>query len=121
MDDVEDNRSLYVEYFSYAGFRVDQAIDGEEAIAKATALLPDVIVMDLSMPGIDGWEATRRLRADPRTSKLSIVALTGHGEAPFRDRAQQAGIDAFLLKPCLPADLLAEVKTLLAKRAKSRS
>lgn len=105
VDDVEDNRIIYVEYLLYAGYRVATAADGKQAIAKARRARPALIVMDLSLPILDGWQATRRLKADPRTCGIPILALTGHGEARFRERARRAGVDRFLLKPCLPSDL----------------
>ena len=70
VDDVKDNRTVYVLYLKFSGFRVAEAENGEEAIRQAEALLPDLIVMDLSLPVMDGWEATRRLKSDPRTKRI---------------------------------------------------
>jgi CheY-like chemotaxis protein len=77
-------------------------------------MLPDLIVMDLSLPGIDGWEATRRLKADPRTKRIPVIALTGHALAGHSKGAMDAGCDAFITKPCLPERLLEEVRKTLA-------
>lgn len=105
VDDVEDNRIIYVEYLRYVGYRVATAADGKQAIAKARRLRPALIIMDLSLPVIDGWAATRRLKTDPTTSAIPVIAVTGHGEAHFRERAKGAGVDRFVLKPCLPSEL----------------
>lgn len=105
VDDVEDNRIIYVEYLRYCGYRVATAADGKQAIAKARRLNPSLILMDLSLPVIDGWTATRRLKADPRTSGIPVIALTGHGEKRSRERAKGVGVDQFILKPCLPSDI----------------
>ena len=66
VDDFEDNRAMYVEYLQFQGFRVAEAVNGEEAVARTRELLPPIVVMDLSLPVMDGWEATRRIKADPR-------------------------------------------------------
>jgi len=113
VDDFQDNREMYAAYLRYAGFAVDEAVTGTEALDKALAIAPDLIVMDLSLPGMDGWEATRRLKADPKTKHIPIVVVSGHAlEASVRS-AQAAGCDVFLRKPCLPQALLAEVRKLL--------
>ena len=113
VDDFQDNREMYAAYLRYTGFAVDEAVTGTEALDKALATAPDLIVMDLSLPGMDGWEATRRLKADPKTKHIPIVVVSGHAlEASVRS-AQAAGCDVFLRKPCLPQALLAEVRKLL--------
>jgi CheY-like chemotaxis protein len=81
VDDFEDNREMYAEYLSYSGYRVEQASDGEQAVELAQRIRPDVVVMDLSLPVMDGWEATRRLKSDPRTRNIPVIALTGHSLA----------------------------------------
>ena len=97
---------MYAECFAFSGFRVAEAASGAEAVEKAIELTPDVILMDLSLPGMDGWEATRRLKANRRTKHIPVVALTGHAFAGFSDSAKQAGCDAFITKPCLPDELV---------------
>ncbi len=92
VDDFQDNREMYAMYLEHAGLQVAEAGNGHEALDQAFRLLPDLIVMDLSLPGIDGWEATRRLKADERA----------------------AGCDAFVTKPCLPEQLLSEIRKVLA-------
>jgi CheY-like chemotaxis protein len=114
VDDYADNRDIYVQFLTYSGLRVEEAENGHQALDKAFALRPDVIVMDLSLPGLDGWEATRRLKRDPRTSDIPVIALTGHAMAGHSKGALDAGCDLFITKPCLPERLLAEIRTLLA-------
>jgi two-component system cell cycle response regulator DivK len=114
VDDFQDAREMYAEYFAFSGFHVAQASDGAEALAKAFELVPHVILMDLSLPEMDGWEATRRLKADPRTKHIPIIAVTGHALTGFAESAAKAGCDAFVTKPCLPDALVAEVRRLLA-------
>jgi two-component system, cell cycle response regulator DivK len=117
VDDFEDNRALYAEYLELKGYRVAQAGDGEEAVQQATELLPALVVMDLSLPGVDGWEATRRLKTDPRTKHIVILALTGHAEESHERRARGAGCDEFVPKPCLPDALAEKVRAHLARLA----
>jgi CheY-like chemotaxis protein len=116
VDDFTDNREMYAEFLIYSGLRVSEAIDGHEALRKANTLLPDLIVMDLSLPGLDGWEATRRLKADPRTRSIPVVALTGHALEGHAQSALEAGCDGFIIKPCEPGALLEEIKKLLRER-----
>jgi CheY-like chemotaxis protein len=109
VEDFEDAREMYRDYLEFSGFRVETARDGHEAIEKARALRPHLILMDLSLPGIDGWEATRILKGDPTTADLIIVALSAHALAAEGDRARAAGCDGFIAKPCLPTELVAEI------------
>jgi two-component system cell cycle response regulator DivK len=109
VEDYDDAREMYREYLEYAGFRVETARDGAEALAKAPDVEPDIVLMDLSLPGIDGWEATRRLKADPATAHLTIIALSAHALSAEGDRAREAGCDGFIPKPCLPSDLVAQL------------
>jgi len=104
---------MYAEYLAYSGLRVAEASNGLEALEKAFQLLPDVILMDLSLPGMDGWAATRRLKMDERTSRIPVVALTGHALAGASETARQAGCDAFVTKPCLPDELVLQVRRIL--------
>ena len=116
VDDYDDAREMYAESLLVCGFRVAEAADGLRAIELAQQLAPDVILMDLSLPGIDGWEATRRIRADARTMHIPIVALTGHAMSTALDRARQAGCDRFVVKPALPDEVIAEVRQALLKK-----
>jgi CheY-like chemotaxis protein len=113
VDDTLDARELYAEYLRIAGLRAEVAEDGYDAVAKATALRPSVIIMDLAMPRMDGWEATRRLKANPATRDIPIIALTGHVIERSRERAIEAGADGYLTKPCFPDSLLAEVQRVM--------
>jgi two-component system, cell cycle response regulator DivK len=113
VDDYQDAREMYAEYLQFSGFRVAEARNGNEAVEQAFALKPDLILMDLSLPGMDGWEATRRLKADDSTRHIPIVALTGHALAGASDGAKKAGCDSFVTKPCLPDDLVVEVRRML--------
>lgn len=113
VDDYPDNRDIYVQYLTYAGLRVEEAENGHQALDKAFTIRPDVIVMDLSLPGLDGWEATRRLKQDPRTRDIPVIALTGHALAGHSKVALDAGCDVFITKPCLPERLLEEIRAVL--------
>src|SRR5262245_5761379 len=110
VDDFEDNRAMTVEYLQFQGVRVAEAVNGQEAVERTRELLPLVIVMDLSLPVMDGWEATRRLKADPKTKHIRVIALTGHAEPAHAKKALDAGCDDFVAKPCLPENLLAKIR-----------
>lgn len=116
VDDFEDNRAMYAQFLTFSGFRVAEAANGVEALEKAVALVPDLIVMDLSLPVMDGWEATRRLKRDERTRQIPVLALTGYALTAHSKGAQEAGCDAFVTKPCLPDQLVSEIRRLLASR-----
>ena len=113
VDDYPDAREMYSEYLEYCGFDVVQAANGMEALQRAIETSPDIILMDLSLPVMDGWEATRRLKADKRTANSPVVALTGHALAGMSEGARKAGCDAFVTKPCLPEDLVKEIRRVL--------
>ncbi|PYQ73461.1 MAG: response regulator [Acidobacteria bacterium] len=113
VDDYPDAREMYSEYLQYSGFDVVEAQNGQEALQRAVDEQPDIILMDLSLPVMDGWEATRRLKADKRTASIPVVALTGHALAGISDGAKKAGCDAFVTKPCLPEDLVKEIRKVL--------
>ena len=119
-DDNYDARDIYSTYFEYCGFRVATASDGHEVVTKARELHPDVILLDLSMPGMDGWQAARALRADPATAEIIIIALTGHAMKGSDRIAYEAGCDRYLIKPCLPDAAVAAVRDVLAARAARR-
>jgi CheY-like chemotaxis protein len=113
VEDYQDAREMYAAYLQFSGFDVAEAANGVEAVEKATELLPDIVLMDLALPRMDGWEATRRLKGDPRTRHIPIVALTGHALAGHAEGAREAGCDSFVTKPCLPDALVAEIRRLL--------
>src|SRR5262245_2678207 len=113
VDDYPDAREMYSEYLKFSGFDVIEASNGMEALQRAVETAPDIVLMDLSLPVMDGWEATRRLKADKRTAGIPVVALTGHALAGISDGAKKAGCDAFVTKPCLPEDLVKEIRKVL--------
>jgi CheY-like chemotaxis protein len=117
VEDYQDAREMYAAYLAFSGYRVAEATNGIEAIEKTVELMPDIILMDLALPRMDGWEATRRLKENERTRHIPIVALTGHALAGHSELARKAGCDAFVTKPCLPDALLAEIQRMLSARA----
>jgi len=120
VEDDRDGRLLFAEWLQQSGFRVEQAHNGFQALERAFDLMPDAILTDLHIPGIDGYELTRRLKADSRTQHIPILAVTGY--APFTNdpsRADRAGCDAILTKPCLP-DVLESTLTALIAQARER-
>jgi two-component system, cell cycle response regulator DivK len=114
VEDNEDNRIVYSTMLRHFGFAVDEAENGAEGILKARANLPDVILMDIAIPLVDGWEAVQRLKKDPTTAHIPIVALTAHAMPADRERAVQVGCDGYLAKPCEPRAVVEEVRRLLA-------
>jgi two-component system, cell cycle response regulator DivK len=120
VDDAQDNRTIYVLFLKLSGFRTAEAENGEEALQKATTLLPDVVVMDLSLPVMDGWEATRRLKRDARTKTIPIVVLTGHPLPEHARAAREAGCDLVIRKPCLPDQLMDAIRRILDSPTRTR-
>lgn len=120
VDDYQDAREMCAEYLRYSGFRVAEARNGHEALEQAFDARPDVILMDLSLPGMDGWEATRRLKADERTRDVPVIALTGHALQGYSEGAKAAGCDAFITKPCLPDRLVQEIRKILDAKARPK-
>jgi CheY-like chemotaxis protein len=116
---VEDDpvgRRLYAAWLTGAGFRVEEAHNGLQALERALSLRPDVVVTDLKIPGIDGFELTRRLRRDPRTCAIPVLAVTGYAAfAADPARARRAGCDAVLPKPCSPEELETAIRSLLVE------
>ena len=116
VDDFEDTREIYAAYLRHLGYRTATAENGEEGVRLARHLKPDVVVLDLAMPVLDGWEAARQLRMSEETRAMAIIALTGHASAVNRRRAMEAGCDHFLEKPCLPEELDRFIREVLARR-----
>ena len=114
VEDHAELRRLYAEQLTLSGFDVIEAENGADAISHTTERGPDVVLMDLSLPGIDGWEATRRLKDDQRTAHIPVVALTAHDGAGELERATRAGCDWFVPKPCPPDALIVEVRRVLS-------
>jgi two-component system cell cycle response regulator DivK len=119
VDDYADNREMYSAYLKFQGLDVVEAANGAEALERAFERPPDLVVMDLSLPGVDGWQATRALKADARTKNIPVIAVTGHALAGAPEQAAEAGCDGFLTKPCLPEDLLQEILRMLGRTAHS--
>ena len=115
VEDNEMNRDMLSRRLERKGYEVLVAVDGAEGVSRAQADAPDLILMDMSLPVLDGWEATRRLKSDERTKHIPIVALTGHALAGFAEGAREAGCDAFVTKPCLPDALVAEIRRMLSQ------
>ena len=118
VDDFEDGLEMYEEYLTYRGFQVVVARNGEEAVAQTRLHRPDVVLLDLRMPGMTGTEAMRVLRADPSFVSTLIIALTAHALDDERRLALSAGFDAVIAKPCLPDELVAEIERLLGLSTK---
>ena len=115
VEDNEDNVTVYRTILEHSGFRVLEARDGPTGIRTAREERPDLVLMDISIPIIDGWEATRVLRADPETAAIPIVALTAHAFESDRARAMEAGCSGYLVKPIEPRQVVAEVQRLLER------
>lgn len=120
VEDDRDGRRLYAEWLTQAGFTVEQAHNGLQALERAFEAVPDIVVTDLNIPGIDGYELTKRLKQDPRTRGVPVLAVTGYAAfAADPGRAQRAGCDAVLEKPCSPEDLETAVRNLITNTRKS--
>ena len=115
VDDVPDNRMVYSMWLDAAGFRTAEASTGEEALEFVGRMRPDIVVMDLSLPQMDGWEATRRIKQDPASRGIPVVALTGFALGEHAHRAREAGCDVVITKPCLPEDLEKVLRDLLGR------
>lgn len=110
VEDNEDNRIIYSTVLRHLGYNVLEAQDGVQAVELARSAQPDLILMDISIPRMDGWEATRVLRGDPRTRAIPIIALTAHALADDRARATQVGFSSYLAKPVEPRVVVAEIR-----------
>jgi CheY-like chemotaxis protein len=120
VEDQAELRQLYAQGFTMSGFDVIEAGNGADAISHTSERFPDVVVMDLSLPIVDGWEATRRLKGDTRTAHIPVVALTAHDGSGELQRATRAGCDWFVPKPCQPHDLIEEVRRVLDGSARTQ-
>ncbi|HEX7090677.1 MAG TPA: response regulator [Longimicrobiales bacterium] len=110
VEDNEDNLVVYRTILDHVGYNVLEARDGEEGVSRAREEHPDLILMDISIPKIDGWEATRRLKADEATRDIPVIALTAHALEEDRERALEAGCDGYLAKPIEPRRVVEEVR-----------
>jgi CheY-like chemotaxis protein len=114
VEDDPETRQLYIGVFAGEGFRTDEAHNGLQALEKATTGKPDLILTDIAVPGIDGIELCRRLRANPDTKHIPVLAVTGYEERRYPDRALQAGANRVLIKPLEPDALVGEARDLLS-------
>jgi len=113
VDDYADALDVWAIYLQSMGYRVSTAADGLTAVAKGEELLPDLIVLDLELPGLTGFEAAKRLRANPDTASIPLIAATGYSHARQLDLARQSGFDTVVVKPCDPDLLVLEIERLL--------
>jgi two-component system cell cycle response regulator DivK len=114
VEDDPETRQFYSAALARGGFRIEQAHNGFQAFEKALELSPDLIVTDIAVPGMDGIELCRRIRADARTRAIPLLAITGYGDRQYLDRALLAGADRVLSKPCDAELLIREAHSLLA-------
>jgi CheY-like chemotaxis protein len=116
VEDNEMNRDMLSRRLIRSGYEVVLALDGAQGVALAASEAPDVVLMDMSLPVLDGWEATRQLKSDPKTRTLPVIALTAHAMAGDEAKARQAGCDDFDTKPVEYTRLLSKIEGLLQKR-----
>lgn len=117
VEDNEMNRDMLSRRLERKGYQILMAVDGEQGVTMAQAEMPDLILMDMSLPVIDGWEATRQLKALPLMSPIPVIALTAHAMTSDREKALSAGCDDFDTKPIDLPRLLSKIETLLGKVA----
>jgi two-component system cell cycle response regulator DivK len=113
VEDNPHNRKIFSGMLAHAGFRVVEAVDGNEAMQKVASEKPNLVLMDLSIPGIDGWECTRRIKGDPATKDTPVIALTAHAMRGDEERAREAGCDGYLSKPVSPKKVVEVVRKYL--------
>lgn len=113
VEDAADTREMYADYLRHCGFAVTTATNGTEALDAARVQVPDLILMDAAMPGLDGWRATELLKSDPRTRDVPILMLTAHVFPEHRAKAEEVGAQGFIAKPCMPDELAREVAAAL--------
>lgn len=121
VEDVADTREMYADYLRHCGFNVTTALSGAEALDAAREQTPDLILMDVTMPGLDGWTATRLLKNDPITRDVPVLILTAHVFTEHRAKAQEVGADGFIGKPCMPDELAREITAALHRWRTTRS
>ena len=113
IEDQEDNRRIMRDLFTSAGYEVIEAVTGEEGVSAAETHRPDLILMDVQLPGIDGYEATRRIKADPNLRQIPIIAVTSYALSDDDVKAFEAGCDAYVSKPFSPRELLVKIREFL--------
>jgi two-component system cell cycle response regulator DivK len=117
VEDDENTRAAYRAVLELAGWTVDEATGGDEALRLAELRPPRLALVDISIPGIDGWETTRRLKGGSAPGEMTVIAVTGHALDDDRRRAREAGCDAYLVKPITPRQLLTEIERLTGAAA----
>ena len=117
VDDNEDNRQILIDLLSAAGYEIVEASNGIDAVALATSERPDLVLMDIQLPGIDGHEATRRIKAEPALARTPVIAVTSYALAGDDVKAAEAGCDDYVTKPFSPRALLAKVRERLGDAA----
>ena len=113
VEDTEDNRQILRDLLGAAGYRLVEAIDGAEGVAKAEQHRPDLILMDIQMPVIDGYEATRRIKANPDLRAIPIIAVTSYALSGDEEKTRAAGCDGYIAKPFSPRQMLAKVREMI--------
>jgi two-component system cell cycle response regulator DivK len=113
IEDTEDNRQILRDLLGMAGYDMIEAHDGAEGVAKAAEHKPDLILMDIQMPVMDGYEATRRIKSDPALQAIPVIAVTSYALSGDEEKARRAGCDAYVAKPYSPRALLAKIKEYL--------
>jgi two-component system cell cycle response regulator DivK len=116
VEDMLDNRHIMRDLLTSAGYEVIEAIDGAAGVAAALAHRPDLVLMDIQLPVLDGYEATRRIRANPETSGIPVIAVTSYALSGDEAKALEAGCDGYVAKPFSPRQLLAKVREILPER-----
>jgi len=115
VEDNEMNRDMLSRRLQRKGYEVAMAVDGEEGVAMAASATPDLILMDMSLPVLNGWDATRRIKADPALARIPVIALTAHAMASDREQALAAGCDSYETKPIDLPQLLEKIESLLRR------
>jgi two-component system, cell cycle response regulator DivK len=113
VEDTEDNRQILRDLLSMAGYDTIEAHDGAEGVAKATEHKPDLILMDIQMPVMDGYEATRRIKADPALKAIPVIAVTSYALSEGEEKARAAGCDDYVAQPFSPRQMLAKVREII--------
>jgi two-component system, cell cycle response regulator DivK len=113
VEDQEDNRQILRDLLASAGFEMIEAEDGEQALVKAAEHKPDLVLMDIQLPLLDGYEATRRIKADPQLQHIPVIVVTSYALSGDEEKARAAGCDAYVAKPYSPRALLAKIREYL--------
>jgi two-component system cell cycle response regulator DivK len=116
VDHAADAQSLYGEYLEFCGFRVLSAADGSKGMEIAHLHAPDIILMDVGLPRVNGWDAIRQFRSDPQTRHIPVVAVSAYGSGDEPTRAREAGADVCLTKPCVPSQVARAISALLTSQ-----